>query len=116
MKGMYSFTCGTALACAVACASPALAQDEQQSAEQPKVEVVKRGPDGKAQVVRIDGFEVAVCQGDQKDGCINPRDAGQDFGSKEIDYWPGKPASEIDEPLPEHKPDEQATAEPEAQE
>ncbi len=68
------------------------------------MDVVKRGPDGRAQIVRIKGREYPICEGDQKDGCINPRDAGLDRGGREIDYWPGKPASEIEKPLPVDKP------------
>lgn len=94
------------LACIIASATLALARPSYADAQEqkPKVEVVKRGPDGRAEIVRIEGREYPVCQGDQKDGCINPRDAGLDWGEREIDYWPGKPASEIDKPLPAEKP------------
>jgi len=74
-----------------------------QGEHKPKVEVVSVGPDGKPDLIRIDGVETKVCKGDVKDGCIDPRDAGLDFGGKEIDYWPGKPASEIEGKLPEHE-------------
>jgi hypothetical protein len=88
-------------------AIPAFAQDEAAPAEEkPKVEVVSLGEDGKPDVVRIDGFEMKVCKGDVKDGCINPQDAGFDWGGMEIDYWPGRPASEIDEKLPVDQPAE----------
>lgn len=45
-----------------------------------------------------------VCKGAVKDGCINPRAAGKDWGNVPLDYWPGKPASQIDHPLPAKKP------------
>lgn len=48
--------------------------------------------------------EYPICKGDVQDGCINPRAAGENYGNVPLDYWPGKPASEIDEPLPAKKP------------
>jgi hypothetical protein len=78
---------------------------DQQDEHKPKVEVVSVGPDGKPDVVKVDGYTMKVCKGDVTDGCINPQDAGFDWGGKEIDYWPGKPASEIEGKLPEHQPD-----------
>ena len=81
------------------------ATDKNSQAEpKPKVEVVSLGPDGKPDVVKVDGYVTKVCKGEVKDGCINPQDAGFDWGGKEIDYWPGKPASEIKGKLPEHQP------------
>jgi hypothetical protein len=57
--------------------------------------------DGKA--VMIDGIQVAVCTKDVQDSCINPREAGLNWGNRPLDYWPGKPASDkgpaIEEPL-----------------
>jgi len=92
-------------AAALAVAGPALAAEDAPAAEaKPKVEVVSVGEDGKPDVVRVEGFEMKVCKGDVKDGCINPQDAGFDWGGTEINYWPGKPASEIDEKLPVDKP------------
>ncbi len=54
-----------------------------------------------------------MCTEDNQDSCINPRAAGLDFGGVPIDYWPGRPASEIDEPLPQHRPDSAPEPEPE---
>lgn len=98
----------SALAALVCLSGPAFAahHEEAEKQEAPKAEIVQRGPDGRAEVVRIDGYEYQVCKEGQTDSCINPRDAGLDWGGKEIDYWPGKPASEIDEPLPAEKPAE----------
>ena len=46
------------------------------------------------QTVMIDGKAVAVCTKDVLDSCINPREAGLNWGNRPLDYWPGKPASE----------------------
>lgn len=35
------------------------------------------------------------CRGDMQDSCINPREAGLNYGNRPLNYWPGKPASEI---------------------
>lgn len=106
-KTVRTMSLGAALIChsaTMAQAEPAAPVSPDQQAEQsgqtPKAEIVKRGPDGKAEIVRIEGREYPVCKGEAVDGCINPRDAGLDWGDKEIDYWPGKPASQIDEQLP----------------
>ena len=92
-------------AVAIALAVPAAAANEKAPAEpKPKVEVVSVGEDGKPDVVKVDGYTMRVCKGDVQDGCINPQDAGFDWGGKEINYWPGRPASEIDGPLPVDQP------------
>ena len=39
--------------------------------------------------------EYPVCKGDIQDSCINPRAAGMNWGNRPLDYWPGKPASEM---------------------
>jgi len=88
---------------AIVLAAPAAAADEEKQ-EKPKAEIIGYGPDGKPDRVRIDGYEYKLCRGGQTDSCINPQDAGFDWGGKEIDYWPGRPASEIEGPLPEHQP------------
>jgi len=95
-------------AAALLFAAPAIAAHHEKPAEEaearPKVEVVSVGEDGKPDVVRVDGYEMKVCKGDVTDGCINPQDAGFDWGGTEINYWPGRPASEIDGKLPVDKP------------
>jgi hypothetical protein len=35
------------------------------------------------------------CKGAVQDHCINPREAGLKYGNTPLNYWPGKPASEI---------------------
>ena len=48
--------------------------------------------------------EYPICQGDVQDNCINPRAAGKNWGNRPLNYWPGKPASEIPGPKPVDKP------------
>ena len=48
--------------------------------------------DGKT--VMFGDKEVAVCTKELQDSCINPREAGLNWGNRPLDYWPGKPASE----------------------
>ena len=85
-------------------AAPAAAQ-EGATDEKPKAEVIAWDAEGKPDRVRIDGYEYNLCKGGQTDSCINPQDAGFDWGGREIKYWPGRPASEIDGPLPEERPE-----------
>ena len=47
--------------------------------------------------------EYPPCRGDMQDNCINPREAGLNYGNRPLDYWPGRPASEIDGPLPANR-------------
>jgi len=81
----------------LAFAAPLSAQ-AQSSDQSGKAQVVERGPDGKASVVRIDGRNYPVCStsGAKQDGCIEPRAAGLKWGDHPLKYWPGKPASQID--------------------
>ena len=48
--------------------------------------------DGKT--VMVDGKEVMICTKTVQDSCINPREAGLNWGNRPLDHWPGKPASE----------------------
>ena len=48
--------------------------------------------------------EYPPCRGDMQDNCINPREAGLNYGNRPLNYWPGQPASEIDGPLPANRP------------
>ena len=59
-------------------------------------EMVQSAPPPKA--------DYPICEDGVTDGCINPRAAGKNYGNVPLDYWPGRPASEIDEPLPAKKP------------
>ena len=94
----------SALALGAAAFSISAAANEAQAEPKPKVEVVQRDANGRALTVSIDGQEYKLCSKTVTDSCINPRDAGFDWGGVELDYWPGKPASEIDHKLPEHQP------------
>ena len=39
--------------------------------------------------------EYPVCSATVTDSCINPREAGKNYGNVPLNYWPGRPASEI---------------------
>ena len=80
----------TAAAALLALSGPALSQDEPK----PKAEVVERNDKGQATKIKVDGKIYEVCRDGKTDGCINPRDAGLDFGNVPLDHWPGRPASE----------------------
>lgn len=64
-----------------------------------------------------DGEELPVCAEGQQDGCINSFDK-DGTGNRPLEYWPGRPASEIDGPLPATKEefDSMEAAEAEAEE
>lgn len=36
-----------------------------------------------------------LCSAKIQDECINPREAGKNWGNRPLKYWPGKPASEL---------------------
>ena len=38
--------------------------------------------------------EYPPCKGDIQDSCVNPREAGLNYGNRPLNYWPGQPASE----------------------
>lgn len=59
-----------------------------------KAHVVKRNKHGRAIEVSVNGKTYAVCDMKVKDNCINPRQAGLNFGNEPLDHWPGHPASE----------------------
>lgn len=63
-------------------------------------EVTQTTPSG---YTAVSGDDVPVCKGDQQDGCINSWEKNK-TGNRPLEYWPGRPASEIDEPLPATKP------------
>ena len=68
------------------------------------VEVVEKDAKGHATKVKIGETVYTVCTKEKQDGCINPRAAGLNWGNTPLNYWPGKPASEIDHPLPQKEP------------
>lgn len=93
-------------------ASPALAKTKHHkpvarpaaTAPMPKAEVVERDARGHATMVSVEGQQYKVCSATVTDSCIQPRQAGLNWGNTPIDYWPGKPASEIPGKLPVNKP------------
>ncbi len=89
----------TAAAAAMALGAPALAQSNStgQSDSDMKAEVVEKAPNGRASVVEIGGTRYPVCNAADQDGCINPREAGLNWGNRALDYWPGQPASSMDD-------------------
>ena len=46
--------------------------------------------------------DLPICSSDEQDNCINAWEAGKRGPgvNRPLEYWPGRPASEIDEPLP----------------
>ena len=84
MKKLAIFT-----AVALGLAAPAIAAEANM-----KAEVVERDARGHATKVVIDGKTYPVCTSDASDGCINPREAGLNWGNRPLAYWPGQPASE----------------------
>lgn len=57
-------------------------------------EIVERNDRGQVTRVSKDGQTYAVCMNDQQDSCINPREAGLNWGNVPLAHWPGRPASE----------------------
>lgn len=51
--------------------------------------------------------ELPICADKAQDNCINAWEAGKRGPgvSRPLEYWPGRPASEIDEPLPATRPE-----------
>lgn len=49
--------------------------------------------------------DLPVCTPNQQDGCINSWEKNK-TGTRPLNYWPGKPASEIDTPLPAEDPND----------
>ncbi|TYC92813.1 hypothetical protein [Novosphingobium sp. BW1] len=64
---------------------PLCAQAQSASASP---EVVEKDARGVAAKVRVEGKVYDVCRGEATDGCINPREAGLDFGNRPLDHYP----------------------------
>lgn len=71
-------------------ASPVIAQ----STARVNATVVERDARGRATKVSVEGRVYEVCRPGVEDACINPREAGLNFGNVPLTYWPGRPASE----------------------
>jgi hypothetical protein len=87
LKALAVFPVGLALVIG----SPAMAEHHEDEA--PKAEVIARDDKGRATRISVEGIEVDVCSAEIADNCINPREAGLDFGIVPLDSWPGRPAS-----------------------
>lgn len=50
--------------------------------------------------------DLPICSADEQDNCINAWEAGKRGAgvNRPLEYWPGRPASEINEPLPATRP------------
>ncbi|MXO71494.1 hypothetical protein [Alteraurantiacibacter buctensis] len=81
----------TALLASIAIA-PAIAQTATTTTA--TASVVERDARGRATRVSVEGRTYEVCRQGLTDGCINPREAGLNFGNVPLDHWPGRPASE----------------------
>ncbi|AKM09664.1 hypothetical protein [Croceicoccus naphthovorans] len=86
MKKMIAASLAAGL---VSVAAPALADHH----EEMKAEVVERNEKGHAIKVKVGDTVYPVCTPESQDGCINPREAGLNFGNAPLDHWPGAPAS-----------------------
>lgn len=98
---MKSLILATLAGSVLALGAPAYAEHH----EEPKAEVVEKDAKGTPTKVKIGDTIYDVCTAEKQDGCINPKAAGLKFGNTPLNYWPGKPASEIDHPLPAEKPE-----------
>ena len=49
--------------------------------------------------------DLPICKPKQETNCINSWEANK-TGNRPINYWPGRPASEIKEPLPLNDPND----------
>ncbi len=74
----------------------AFADHHEEMAEETEMTGDTAMPDGDAmhQVGNV-MTKYPVCKGEVQDGCINPREAGLNWGNRPLDHWPGKPASEM---------------------
>lgn len=102
------FLAVSAFAAVALAAAPAMARPRHKARPAPrpaaaapapmKAEVVERDAHGRATAVSVEGTRYKVCTATLTDGCINPRQAGLNFGNAPLDHWPGQPASEMKGP------------------
>jgi len=55
---------------------------------------MERDARGRATKVSMGGQAYLVCRDGVTDACINPREAGLNFGNRALNHWPGEPVSE----------------------
>ncbi|NCP18793.1 MAG: hypothetical protein GW855_06505 [Erythrobacter sp.] len=97
---MHKVTFASIAALVAVVSVPAMAQ----TAPAPKIDYVSREmaqqvPQGDAPMTG----DLPICKPDQQTNCINSWDVNR-TGNRPINYWPGRPASEIEGPLPVDKP------------
>lgn len=95
---MRNLKLASAAALAMAAAAPAMAQAP--TINYVSNETVQATPEDAGPSTG----DVPICKQGQEDNCINSWEANR-TGNRPINYWPGRPASEIDEPLPVDQPD-----------
>ncbi|MED5547179.1 MAG: hypothetical protein VYD90_18245 [Pseudomonadota bacterium] len=81
------------IACAAAAAVLPLCAQAQSASASP--EVVEKDARGVAAKVRVEGKVYDVCRGEATDGCINPREAGLNFGNRPLDHYPEDTGQEM---------------------
>ncbi|WP_066552768.1 hypothetical protein [Croceicoccus bisphenolivorans] len=106
-----TITPAVAAGLALATAAPALADHHEET----KAEVVERNEKGHATKVKVGEYVYAVCTPESQDSCINPREAGLNFGSTPLDHWPGAPASGLTAQEKMRTAEENAAAKAEAE-
>jgi hypothetical protein len=82
---------------ALAFVLPATAHSAPTDDQSQTAEIMARGPDGRATIVRIAGQDYTVCTDQQQDSCIEPYAAGLKWADRPLAYWPGRPASQMHE-------------------
>lgn len=83
-------------AAAIISATPALAKNHRghKGAKAPAgVEILERDARGRPSKISMGGKEYMICTSDNSDGCINPREAGFNWGNNTAKDWPGRPIS-----------------------
>jgi hypothetical protein len=84
---------GALIASSAVVAAPRAKKARVQTSSMPGVEVTERDSRGRATKVTMDGQTYTVCTSDNSDGCINPREAGLNWGNTPVKHWPGRPIS-----------------------
>lgn len=93
MKKFFAAVVATGVA--ISTGSFAMANHHAEGMDKAKMEVVEKNARGQATKVKMGERVYDVCMSDAQDSCINPREAGLNWGNRALSYWPGKPASEM---------------------
>ena len=98
---MKSLAALIAMGALSALTQPALAQDRPAMPDENASETTMTTPSRTDNTSAMPATrEYPVCGGEVQDSCINPREAGLNYGNRPLEYWPGRPASEIEGDLP----------------